>query len=434
MVSIATNVPPGPYFVRMHSKDGASDAKLFVAGHLPELAEQEDNGNLASANVITNLPIVINGRLHKSGDTDFFRVTLKRGQTISARLDGYRLRSLIDPFIRLHDPNGYEVALASDTHTIDPFLFYRAKQSGEHTLQIFAIGHKASTSVSFSGGSSAVYRLTLTTDGAACPGADFESQIKEQREDGKTQTIKAPNTLAGVLGQPGEIDRYQFAAKKGDQFIVRVESHRHGYPMDPVMVINRPGGRLLREVDDTKPYRDPEYLVKASDGDYTVEIRDRFLRGGKDFRYRLVIEKPAPTVDITCDKEIIALEAGKTTEVKLKLARKNSHQGKMTVVFNDLPKGVGIKDEKIDEKAKEATIKLITATNAPAFSGSARILVRDDVTQMPTIRKATRSFITADSRGDYLLNETEFFWITVKPAPPPKKEEKKDEKKEPAKK
>ena len=433
-VTIATNVVPGTYLVRMHSKDGASDAKLFIAGSHPEMSEKENNGSLTDAQVITNLPIVINGILHTGGDTDFFRIRLKRGQTISARLDGYRLRSLIDPFIRLHDPNGYEVALASDTHTIDPFLYYQAKLDGDYALQILAIGHKAATSVSFSGNSSAVYRLTVTTNGATNPGEPFDSQLKEQRKGDQPQIIKAPTTLAGVVGKPGEIDHYQFAAKKGEQFIVRVESHRLGYPMDPVMVINRPGGNLLREVDDTKPYRDPEYLVKTSDGDYTVEVRDRFLRGGKDFRYRLVIEKSEPSVDITFDKEIIALEAGKTNDVKLKIARKNSHNAKMTVVFEDLPKGVSVKNEMIDAKAKEAIIKLTTATNAPAFSGPTRILVRDETTKDPIVRKVTRSFIAADSRGDYLLNETEFFWITVKPAPPPKKEEKKVEKKEPAKK
>lgn len=432
-VAIATNVPPGPYLVRMHSKDGASETKLFVAGDLPELNETEDNGNLDKAHVITNLPVVINGRL-TSGDTDFFRVRLQRGQTISAQLDGYRLRSSIDPFIRLHDPNRYEAALASDTHTIDPFLHHQAKQSGDYTLQLLAIGHKASTSVAFNGNNNAVYRLTITTNGATCPGGEFETELKEKREADKPQIIKAPTTLAGIIMKPGEIDRYQFTAKKGERFVVRVESHQHGYPLDPVMVINRPGGKLLREVDDTKPYRDPEYAFNVSDGDYTIEIRDRFMRGAGDFRYRLVVEKPEPSVEVSYDKEIIALEAGKTNEVKLKLTRKNSHKGKMTVVVNDLPKGVSIQNEKIDEKAKDATIKLVAAKDAPAFSGSARILIRDEATRIPTIRKTTRTFITGDSRGDYLLNGTEHFWITVKPAPPPKKEEKKEEKKKPAKK
>ena len=434
-VSIGSDVPPGPYLVRLHSKDGASDAKFFVAGALPEISESEDNGTMSSAAAITNLPVVVNGRLGKSGDTDFFKVSLQRGQTISAALDGYRLRSLIDPFIRLHDPRGYEVALASDTHTIDPFLHYRAKETGDHWLQVFAIAHKASTTVSFVGASASVYRLTITTDGTTTPGEPIRADVNEKREKDKVQVVKAPTAVAGTLGKAGEVDRYQFAAKKGDQFIVRVDSHKLGYPMDPVMVINRPGGRLLRETDDTKPYRDPEYLVKATAGDYTVEIRDRFLRGGKDFRYRLVIEKPAPSVVVTADKEIIALEAGKTADLKLKFARKNSHKGKMTIVLNDLPKGVGIKDEKIDEKAKDATVKLVAAADAPAHSGPVRILVRDEVTEVPTIRKAHRTFITGDSRGDYLLNETEWFWVTVKPAPPKKKEEKKEPaKKESAKK
>jgi len=416
-VSIAPDVPPGPYLARLHSKDGASDARFFVVGTLPEILEREDNGTLAAAQVITNLPVVINGRLGKSGDTDFFKLRLQRGQTLSASLDGYRLRSLIDPFIRLHDPRGYEVALASDTHTLDPFLYYRARETGDYHLQIFAIAHKASTSVAFAGSSAAVYRLTLATNGVTCPAAPIEAQVQEAREGEQPQTIKAPTTLAGTLGKSGEIDRYRFAAAKGDQFLVRVESHRLGYPADPVMRILRPDGRLLREVDDTKPYRDPEYLLKAGEGDYTVEIRDRFRRGGSDYRYRLVIERPEPAVEITCDREIFIVEAGKTNDLKLKLTRRNGHNAKLNVVLRELPEGLSLRNGEIDGKARDATVKLVAAADAPAHSGPIRILLRDSSTDPPALLKASRSFITADSRGDYLLNGADWFWLIVKPAP-----------------
>jgi hypothetical protein len=425
-VVIEPDVPAGPHLVRLHSKDGASDTRLFVVGKFPELSETEDNGNLSLAHSITNLPTVINGVLAKTGDTDFFRFSLKRGQAISVAMDCYSLRSTVDPFLRLHDPRGYEVELASDTHNLDPFLHYRAKEAGNYTLQVYAVAHKAATTVAFTGNSTAVYRLTVATDGATNPGRALVADADEKRDGEKVQIIKVPGTLAGVIGEPGEIDRYQFAAKKGEQFTLRVESHRLGYPMDPVMVINRPGGKLLRETDDTKPYRDPEYLVKATDGDYTVEVRDRFGRGGADFRYRLVVEKPEPDVAVTIDKEIIVFEADKTTAVKLKLARKNGHKADLRVVFNDLPKGVGIVDPKIPGKAKDVTVKLVTKKDAPAASEPVRILVVEDTKAGAIIRNTKRSFVTGDSRGDYLLNETEWLWQTVKPAAKKAAEKKKE--------
>lgn len=411
-VSVSNDVPVGPYLVRLHDKDGASAAALFVAGGLPELNEKEDNGMLARGNAITNFPVTINGLLAKSGDTDFFRVHLKRGQTLTASLVAYGLRSLIDPFLHIYDPRGFEAAVASDSQNLDPVLNYTAREDGTHTLQVFAVGHKASSSVRFSGRSDAVYRMTLKLDdGAISPPVADQS---ESRKDDETQVLKVPCSVAGKLSTRGEIDRYQFAAKKGEQFRVRVQSHQLGYPLDPVLVINRPGGKLLRETDDTKPYRDPEYLVKASEGDYTVEIRDRFGRGGDDCHYRLMLEKPEPNVEVTMDSEIVSFEAGKKTEIKLKLNRLYGHTAKLRAVLNDLPDGVSIVEDKIEAKSKTATLKYLTATNAPISSAPFRILIIEDGKEGNKIRRVERSFVTGDSRGDYLLNGTEWFWLTVK--------------------
>ena len=413
-VSVSNNVPVGPYLVRAHAKDGSSPAAFFVIGNLPELMEKEDNGTAAKGQAVTNFPVVVNGALSKSGDTDFFRIALERGQRLTASLDAYSLRSLIDPFIHVYDPRGHEVSVASDSHNLDPVMRFTAKETGTYALQLFAVTHKASTSVRYSGRSDAVYRLTLRLEdgGIAAPNA----AIVESRETNEVQVLRTPAILAGRLAKPGEIDRYQFAAKKGEQFLVRVESHRLGYPVDPVMVINRPGGRLLRETDDTKPYRDPEYLVKASEGNYTVEIRDRFLRGGEDCHYRLVIAPPEPDVEVTIDNDIIAFEAGKHTEIKLKIARKNGHTAKLRAVINDLPNGVTAVEDKIAEKAKTATLKYFTATNAPATSAAFRILLTEEAAAGKKLRKVSRSFVTGDSRGDYLLNGTDWLWLTVKPS------------------
>jgi len=423
-VSLDPSVPPGPYLVRMHSKDGASDVRFFVAGNLPEAIEKEDNGSMKDAQIIGELPTVINGTLGRRGDTDFFRISMKKGQSISAQLDAYRMRSLVDPFIRVHDPRGHEVALGSDSHTIDPFVFYEAQETGDHWLQVLAIEHKASTRVGFAGSSSSVYRLTISTNGVTSPGIGFESDTDENRTGNEPQMVKTPSRLAGLLSRPGEIDRYRFAASKDDQLTLRVESDRHGFPMDPVMTIHRPDGKLLREVDDTKPYRDPEYHLKATEGEYAVEISDRFMRGGSDLRYLLVIEKTKPTVSITCEKEIISLEAGKTTDLKLKVIREHGHNATMSISIMGLPKGITLKEGKVAPKDKETTLQLIASAETESFSGPVQILLHEEGSKPEITHKASRSFITDDSRGDYLLNETEFFWMIVKASPPPPKQEK----------
>lgn len=425
-VTIGDQVKPGPHLVRIFSKDGASKSTVFVVGARDEVLEKEPNGKIAEAEAVAKIPCVINGRLEKTGDTDFFKLPLKRGQTIHASVDGYSLGSLIDPFLHLYDPDGYEIAVASDTHNIDPFLTHTVDRDGTHFLQVFAIDHKASTDVSFSGNSGAVYRLTLTVDDDRHPGKPLTAKVKEAEEKpAKPQLLTPPTTLSGQLARPGERDVYRFPAKKGEQLLVRVDAHSLHYPLDPVMIVKRPDGRLLREVDDVKPTRDPEYLLKASvAGEHTVEIFDRFRRGGELMRYRLAIAPPRPELTAELNDEVFELKAGATAELKLTLKAKHGFQSALTADFSGLPAGVTAEDVEIKAKSKSATIKLNAAKDADAASGPFRISLQtkdaEKDSSAPPVQ-VVRSFITGDSRGDYLLNETTWFWLRVTPAPEEKK-------------
>tara|TARA_Y100001934_G_scaffold82223_2_gene101984 strand:- start:1855 stop:3369 length:1515 start_codon:yes stop_codon:yes gene_type:complete len=431
-LSIGKDVKPGPYLVRIHNYQGVSRTTIFVVGGGKEIEEKEPNGNFAEANSLTNFPIVINGRLEKTGDTDFFKLKLKKGQTIYANVDGYSLGALIDPFIHLYDPDGYDIAVASDTHNIDPFLKHTVDKDGTYSLQVFAIDHKATVDVSFSGRSDAVYRLTVSIDDKRHPGLPFKAKTKEAKEKkDNIQEIKLPATVDGTIAKFNERDRYKFAAKKGDNIFIRVDSHKLHYPLDPVLVVNRPDGRLLRETDDTKPTRDPEYYLKVSqDGDYSVEIFDRFRNGREDFRYRLSVAKPPPAFEVSIDKDVYELNAGKSVDLKLTLKPTFGYKEQLKAILSKLPEGVSLEAGEIKGSDKSATLKL--KADAKAKNASIPVQIHLEETGESKRRHAvTKTFITADSRGDYLLNQTDWLWLRVIEA---KKEEKKKEEKKDAKK
>ena len=100
----------------------------------------------------------MNGKLEKRDDIDFFRLPLKKGQTLTATIDGYGLGSAIDPFLHLYGPDGQEIALASDSRNLDPILTHAIAENGDYTIQVVAIDHKASSNVSFAGGAAMIYR------------------------------------------------------------------------------------------------------------------------------------------------------------------------------------------------------------------------------------------------------------------------------------
>ncbi|MEM7391492.1 MAG: hypothetical protein AAF492_04010, partial [Verrucomicrobiota bacterium] len=251
-VSIRPDVAPGAIPVRLFNEEGASVLKSFMVGGWEELEEKEPNNTVKDAQPIKLLPVVINGRLEKRGDSDFFKVRLKQGRKLFGWVDAYGLGAPIDCFLHVYDDRGLEVALASESHNPDPRLMFPVERDGDYVLQVVAIDHPPSTSVSFTGSPKAVYRLSLSTQAPPAP-----SLPDAAPEGDLSVALKPPVAIRGRLGRPGETDRFLLDVAKGASWDIRVEAHRYQLPMDPVMSVFRPNGSLVREVDDVRPSPDP---------------------------------------------------------------------------------------------------------------------------------------------------------------------------------
>jgi hypothetical protein len=405
-----------PALVRFFDANGSSAAKPFVVSTRDEIQEIEPNDQPSKAQDLNATPagIVVNGILKKE-DSDFFRIMLEKGQILVARADAYALGSSIDPFISLLDPSGHEVALVSDSHNLDPHLIHEATQSGTYLMQIFALAHPAATAVIFSGSNSAVYRLNISLGKADPIKIQADHREQDLADENGSRRIRGSGSVEGTLSQKGEVDRYVFEARKGSSWQFHVDAHNLRFPTDPVFALDRPSGALVKEVDDVKPTKDPVYQSSSMpvDGNYTIRIWDRFRRGGPSLRYRLVISAPEPNLRVTIDKENYVLETNGTIEMKLKLDRKNGHETPLVMEIDDLPEGVSLEDANATAKAKDATLVLRATMDAPP----ANLTFRLRVSEQPDGKKhfTKYSFLNAKSRGDYLVNETQWLHLTIKP-------------------
>lgn len=446
-VKIAADAKPGPCLVRLYDGEGASPVRIFVVGDQPELAEEVDNDTLAKAQPIESLPVLVNARLEKSDDIDFYRVSLKKDQQLRARIDGYSLRSMIDPFLHLYGPEGHRILLASESHNRDARFAFKAPADGDYTIRVDALGHIPNANVTFAGSGAMVYRLELTLGDSKIPVPRPKPTATEGSPD---QAVAAPIRLAGVLSKPKEVDRYKWTAKKGDRINFKVEAQQLQFTPDAVLRITRPDDVLLRLVDDVKPYTDPVYLAAAPlDGDYKIEIWDRFRRGGPEFQYHLVMEEPAPDYNATADKDAYILKAGEELSLTLKFARLNAHKLPINVELDGLPEGVTFEPVQAPEKSGNIVVKLkateeVAAANIPLTvklvetepepePAAAEAEKPEESEPKPPFKPQTRivpfSYILdSTARGDYLINENDALWLTVIPKPEPEPEE--DEKKE----
>jgi hypothetical protein len=107
-VTVAKDAEPGVYWIRLYDAEGATIARPFIVGTLPEVMEQEPNDDPKKPQVLDKSQVVVNGRLDKPGDVDTFAVKLTKGQTLVASLEAYRtLRSPMDGVLQILSADGF---------------------------------------------------------------------------------------------------------------------------------------------------------------------------------------------------------------------------------------------------------------------------------------------------------------------------------------
>lgn len=126
---------------------------------------------------------------------------------------------------------------------------------------------------------------------------DPDSRVKAGRNDAPPTSVKLPTTINGQI-LPGEADRFQFKARRGQTLVVAVSAREllpyladtvPGWMQSAVSMFD-PSGKELRAADDVQIHADPVLRYEIpEDGEYVLEIRDNLYRGRDDFVYRIRI-------------------------------------------------------------------------------------------------------------------------------------------------
>lgn len=109
--------------------------------------------------------------------------------------------------------------------------------------------------------------------------------------------VSLPAVLNGQI-LPGDVDRYRFAARKGQKLVVAACARQlipylaDAVPgwFQAVLTLYDAQGREVAYADDYRFSPDPVLLYEVpAEGEYVVEIRDSIYRGREDFVYRITI-------------------------------------------------------------------------------------------------------------------------------------------------
>jgi hypothetical protein len=94
-VEIAADSPVGPVRGRLSTAQGAGGGLVFLVGDLPEVVEQEIDGDPIPVRV--NLPVTANGRVFPRDDVDLWEFVAAKGQAVTALAVGPGINSPLLP-------------------------------------------------------------------------------------------------------------------------------------------------------------------------------------------------------------------------------------------------------------------------------------------------------------------------------------------------
>ena len=373
---------------------------------------------------LESLPVVINGQI-MPGDIDRFVVDAVKGMRLLAAVKARTLVPYLadavpgwfQAILTLYDPQGNEVAFVDDFRFApDPVLYYEIPESGKYTLEIrdsiyrgredfvyrIALGEDpfvtgvfplggpagADAKVQVNGWNLPVKEATLATRdlGAGIQQVSVsqgkwksrpvafavdtlpECLDKEPNDTrSKAQSISSPTIVNGRIDSRDDWDVFRFKGRKGEQVALEVLARRLGSPLDSLLKLYGPDGKLVAANDDyidkwiglMTHYSDSFLCVTLpDDGTYTVRLSDTQNKGGSDYTYRLRVSPARPDFDVRVVPSTLNASAGATVPFTVHAVRRDGFEGNIDLRLRDMPKGFALAGARIPSGCDKVRLTL----------------------------------------------------------------------------
>lgn len=195
-------------------------------------------------------------------------------------------------------------------------------------------------------------------------------QVREQEPNNsaeQSQRVELGHGLNGRSDQPGDIDRFIFAARKGQKFTFDAITRSAGAPTDLTMRLLKPDGGQLAAAEDDGLTDGRMDVTFPADGDYTLEVRDLHERGGSNMTWHVSVTENKPTYTLTASEDTFNIPAGGTVAVPVNAQRKG-FSGPIQVAMSNLPDGLTSHPTVIGPGRNDAILTINAAQDAKVTS------------------------------------------------------------------
>lgn len=441
-VTLADNIAPGIYAVRVAGPTGISSPLVLGVDRLPQLPMAEQ---------IATLPVALTGAL---GGGQILKSTFtgQKDQPLVVDVEANRLGANFKPVVRVYDSRGKQLAYspplpalagdarlavklpADDTYTIELHdLVYRAGVPGYFRLKVGplsyadfvipqAVTRGTKGTVQFGGGSlpantkvevDATAQTFRAERPSAAPTAEWftggqpglsvseaTEAIETPTSGGQPQTLAAmPSGVTGHISAKGEEDRYVLPVASGQKLRIDVIARRYGSSLDGVLIVRGANGNELARSDDQPGTADPglEFTVPAGVDKLLLGVRDLEGRFGPEYFYRLAAHDAlAPDLIATLGVDTVNIPAGSTVTLPIMLARRN-YNGPARMEVQGLVGDVQLAGTEIPAGASMALLSLTARSEQPVHS-VIQLMVRATEPNVDLVRLVQTPAISAASR------------------------------------
>ncbi|MBV9124388.1 MAG: PPC domain-containing protein, partial [Planctomycetes bacterium] len=422
-VKMAADCRLGEHALRVRTATGISELRTFYVGALPNLDEKEPNNDFTAPQKIP-LNVTVNGVV-TSEDVDYFSFEAKKGQRVSAEIEGMRLgNTQFDPYIAILDRKRFELAAMDDSPLLgqDAAVSVLIPEDGTYVVQV--------RESAYGGNGNCAYRLHVGTfprptavfpPGGKIgeevevrflgdPGGEIHQRVKlpapvppgkfglfaqdaggispsavpfRLSEFGNVIEAEPNNTpqqgtpcvlpaaLNGTISQPGDVDYFRFKARKGETYDVQCYARRLGSPLDSVMTIAVLGGGAIASNDDTNGPDSYIRFTAPEDKEYVVSITDHLGQGGPTYVYRVEFTPVRPQLSLSIPKlgvfsqerQTIAVPRGNRYATLINAARAD-FGGELVLAGAGLPSGITLHMENM--AANQDTVPVVFEADAKA--------------------------------------------------------------------
>ncbi len=424
--TLRPDAPLGLYGLRLATRSGLSNVKLFLIDDLPTVAERESNPTDAPQPL--RWPVAVLGKA-RDADLDRFSIDVDAGQRLSFEVVGNRLGQDFDPLLTIKDASGRrvidrdnDVGLMFDcrfAHTFDKAGTYTIEiqdtryRGSEHTAYVLRIGRFPEGRVGFPSTIRAGDSVALSVPGTehfvqevAIPkdarlGGFFQAVRRaedqgsawlplevspyantlesEPNDDPRTATpTMFPTVVHGILASPDDRDAFAFELSKGQRLTAQIECRAVGSPADLDVVLLDPEGKTVKRLDTLPDGAAALSIDAKAPGRHVVLVRSLTQEGGPEYAYRITIAVREPTFQLISEASGLAIPRGSYQILPLALTR-TDFAGPVALELRGAPPGMALRHDVIREGETALDNAIVVGPDVPEGLYSVQLEARTQV-------------------------------------------------------